>query len=138
MLSQAIGRRVTIVLAALLALPVIPFWAFGTTALTLGIGAFLMQFCVQGAWGVIPAHLNELSPAKHARRFRAWSISSAICWPPITRRCSASMAVALGSYAISLFARSGRGRAGDRGTSLRRRRSQRCRHAARDGSGART
>ncbi|HSZ89004.1 MAG TPA: MFS transporter [Acetobacteraceae bacterium] len=62
MLSQAIGRRVTIVLAALLALPVIPFWAFGTTALTLGIGAFLMQICVQGAWGVIPAHLNELSP----------------------------------------------------------------------------
>jgi SHS family lactate transporter-like MFS transporter len=63
MLSQRIGRRVTIVLAALLCLPVIPFWAFGSTALTLGIAAFLMQICVQGAWGVIPAHLNELSPA---------------------------------------------------------------------------
>jgi SHS family lactate transporter-like MFS transporter len=62
MLSQRIGRRVTIVLAALLSLPVIPFWAFGSTALTLGIAAFLMQICVQGAWGVIPAHLNELSP----------------------------------------------------------------------------
>jgi MFS transporter, SHS family, lactate transporter len=61
-LSQRIGRRTTIVLAALLSLPVLPFWAFGTTALTLGIGAFLMQICVQGAWGVIPAHLNELSP----------------------------------------------------------------------------
>jgi MFS transporter, SHS family, lactate transporter len=61
-LSQRIGRRATIVLAALLALPVIPFWAFGTTPLVLGIGAFLMQVCVQGAWGVIPAHLNELSP----------------------------------------------------------------------------
>jgi SHS family lactate transporter-like MFS transporter len=63
MLSQRIGRRVTIVLAALLSLPVLPFWAFGSTALTLGIAAFLMQVCVQGAWGVIPAHLNELSPA---------------------------------------------------------------------------
>ena len=61
-LSQRIGRRVTIVLAALLSLPVLPLWAFGETALTLGIGAFLMQICVQGAWGVIPAHLNELSP----------------------------------------------------------------------------
>ncbi len=62
MLSQVIGRRVTIVIAALLSLPVLPLWAFGTTPLTLGIGAFLMQICVQGAWGVIPAHLNELSP----------------------------------------------------------------------------
>ena len=62
MLSQRIGRRVTIVIAALLSLPVLPLWAFGDTALTLGIGAFLMQICVQGAWGVIPAHLNELSP----------------------------------------------------------------------------
>jgi len=62
MLSQRIGRRITIVLAALLCLPVIPFWAFGSTALTLGIAAFFMQICVQGAWGVIPAHLNELSP----------------------------------------------------------------------------
>jgi SHS family lactate transporter-like MFS transporter len=62
MLSQRIGRRVTIVLAALLCLPVIPFWAFGTTPVILGIGAFFMQICVQGAWGVIPAHLNELSP----------------------------------------------------------------------------
>jgi SHS family lactate transporter-like MFS transporter len=61
-LSQRIGRRFAIVLAVLLSLPVIPFWAFGSTALTLGIGAFLMQICVQGAWGVIPAHLNELSP----------------------------------------------------------------------------
>jgi SHS family lactate transporter-like MFS transporter len=61
-LSQRIGRRVTIVLAALLSLLVLPLWAFGDTALMLGIGAFLMQICVQGAWGVIPAHLNELSP----------------------------------------------------------------------------
>jgi SHS family lactate transporter-like MFS transporter len=61
-LSERIGRRRAIMGAALLALPVIPFWAFGNTPLILGIGAFLMQVAVQGAWGVIPVHLNELSP----------------------------------------------------------------------------
>jgi MFS transporter, SHS family, lactate transporter len=61
-LSERIGRRRAIVFAALLALPVIPFWAFGSTPVVLGIGAFLMQVSVQGAWGVIPVHLNELSP----------------------------------------------------------------------------
>jgi len=61
-LSERIGRRRAIIFAALLALPVIPFWAFGSTPLVLGIGAFLMQVSVQGAWGVIPVHLNELSP----------------------------------------------------------------------------
>jgi MFS transporter, SHS family, lactate transporter len=50
------------VLAALLTLPVIPLWAFATSVPMLALGAFLMQFFVQGAWGVIPAHLNELSP----------------------------------------------------------------------------
>jgi SHS family lactate transporter-like MFS transporter len=61
-LSQYVGRRVAIVTAALLSLPVLPLWAFAGTAFWLGLGAFLMQICVQGAWGVIPAHLNELSP----------------------------------------------------------------------------
>ena len=61
-LSERIGRRGAIMSAALLALPVIPFWAFGTTPVVLAIGAFLMQVSVQGAWGIIPVHLNELSP----------------------------------------------------------------------------
>src|SRR5262249_38974520 len=52
-----------IVLAALLAIPVSYLWAYSETATMLAVGAFLMQFFVQGAWGVIPAHLNELSPA---------------------------------------------------------------------------
>src|SRR5262245_25218431 len=64
MLSQRVGRRRAIVLAALLALPVIPVWAFGTSLVLLGLGAFLMQIAVQGAWGVVPVHLNELSPAE--------------------------------------------------------------------------
>jgi SHS family lactate transporter-like MFS transporter len=62
--SQRIGRRKAIIIAALLALPILPLWAFASTPITLGLGAFLMQIAVQGAWGVIPAHLNELSPAE--------------------------------------------------------------------------
>ena len=61
-LSQRIGRRRAIALAALLALPLIPVWAYGSGPVTVAVGAFLMQFAVQGAWGVVPAHLNELSP----------------------------------------------------------------------------
>jgi SHS family lactate transporter-like MFS transporter len=62
-LSQRIGRRYAIVIASVLALPIIPLWAFSVSPVWIGIGAVLMQLCVQGAWGVIPAHLNELSPA---------------------------------------------------------------------------
>ena len=61
-LSERIGRRRAIGLAALIALPIIPLWAFSATPLMLGLGAFLIQIAVQGAWGVVPAHLNELSP----------------------------------------------------------------------------
>ncbi|HTP76442.1 MAG TPA: MFS transporter [Rhizomicrobium sp.] len=61
--SQSFGRRRTIIVASLLAIPVAWLWAYSQTATMLAFGAFLMQFFVQGAWGVIPAHLNELSPA---------------------------------------------------------------------------
>ncbi|HEV7442102.1 MAG TPA: MFS transporter [Steroidobacteraceae bacterium] len=60
--SQASGRRRTIMIAAALSLPVAYLWAYSTTMTGLAVGAFLMQVCVQGAWGVIPAHLNEISP----------------------------------------------------------------------------
>lgn len=62
-ISQMIGRRRAIATACLLSLFILPLWAFGQSAGTIGFGAFLMQFFVQGAWGVIPVHLNELSPA---------------------------------------------------------------------------
>ncbi|HLY58972.1 MAG TPA: MFS transporter [Stellaceae bacterium] len=62
-ISEYIGRRHAIVIAALLALPIIPLWAYSTTPLMLGLGAFLMQISVQGAWGIVPVHLNELTPA---------------------------------------------------------------------------
>lgn len=60
--SQMLGRRRTIMAAALLSIPAVWLWAFAPSAVMLGIGAFIVQFFVQGAWGVIPAHLNELSP----------------------------------------------------------------------------
>ncbi len=63
LLSERWGRKRAIIAAALLALPVIPLWAYGHSAATLAVGAILMQFMVQGAWGVVPAYLTELSPA---------------------------------------------------------------------------
>src|SRR5262252_9762800 len=63
-LSERIGRRRSLVGATALALCVIPAWAFGKGLGVLAIGAFLMQVGVQGAWGIIPAHLNELSPGE--------------------------------------------------------------------------
>ncbi|WP_027796542.1 MFS transporter [Paraburkholderia acidipaludis] len=61
-ISERIGRRKAICIAALIALPVLPLWAFSSGPLLLALGAFLMQISVQGAWGVIPVHLNEISP----------------------------------------------------------------------------
>jgi SHS family lactate transporter-like MFS transporter len=61
-LSQRFGRRYTIAFCALMGLPIVPLFAYSRTAAMLCLGAFLMQFAVQGAWGVIPAHLTELSP----------------------------------------------------------------------------
>jgi MFS transporter, SHS family, lactate transporter len=62
-LSERWGRKRAIITAALLSIPVIPLWAYGHSAFALGSGAVLMQFMVQGAWGVVPAYLTELSPA---------------------------------------------------------------------------
>jgi SHS family lactate transporter-like MFS transporter len=61
-LSSRIGRRRGIVIAVLLSLVMIYPWAYSNTVVTLALGAFLMQFMVQGAWGIVPVHLNELSP----------------------------------------------------------------------------
>lgn len=62
LLSDRIGRRRAIVSALLLAVVLVPLWAYAPRTALLVAGAFLLQFCVQGAWGVIPAHLSELSP----------------------------------------------------------------------------
>ncbi|GGA76965.1 MFS transporter [Edaphobacter acidisoli] len=60
--SERMGRKGAIIAAALLALPMVPLWAWSHSVVLLGVGGFLMQFMVQGAWGIVPAHLNELSP----------------------------------------------------------------------------
>jgi MFS transporter, SHS family, lactate transporter len=61
-LSQRFGRRYTVVFCAVLGLPIVPLFAWSRTAALLCLGSFLMQVAVQGAWGVIPAHLTEMSP----------------------------------------------------------------------------
>jgi MFS transporter, SHS family, lactate transporter len=61
-LSSRIGRRKAIAIAAGLSLLIMPFWAYSLTPVALAVAAFVMQFMVQGAWGVVPVHLNELSP----------------------------------------------------------------------------
>jgi MFS transporter, SHS family, lactate transporter len=62
--SERIGRRHASIVALLICLVSMPLWAFGKTAFALAVGACLMQAGTQGAWGVIPAHINELSPPK--------------------------------------------------------------------------
>ena len=61
-LSEKIGRRWSMIAALGLALVALPAWAFATSLAMLAAGAFMMQFGVQGVFGVVPAHLNELSP----------------------------------------------------------------------------
>ena len=60
--SEKIGRVNAITIASLIALPALPLWAYSSTPTLLAVGAFVMQVAVQGAWGVVPAHLNELTP----------------------------------------------------------------------------
>jgi SHS family lactate transporter-like MFS transporter len=62
LLSDKIGRRRGMMIALALAMCVVPLWAYAPRTVWLVIGAFLLQFMVQGAWGVIPAHITELSP----------------------------------------------------------------------------
>ena len=69
MWSQRLGRRRTMIIAALLAIPVTYLWAYSSGAAMLAAGSFLMQFCVQGAWGVVPAYLIEISPPEARATF---------------------------------------------------------------------
>ncbi len=61
-LSQKWGRRRSIILTAVFGIILIPLWVFPPGFALLVIGGFAMQFMVQGAWGIVPVHLNELSP----------------------------------------------------------------------------
>ncbi|MGI8570372.1 MAG: MFS transporter [Methylocella sp.] len=104
-LSQRIGRRRAILIAALLTLPVIPVWAYGSGPVMLAVGAFLMQFAVQGAWGVVPAHLNELSPEDMRGTFPgfAYQIGNLLASANATLQAGIAQANG-GNYACALAA----------------------------------
>lgn len=68
-LSQVLGRRYTILIALILVLLLLPLWTFHSQALHLAIAAFFMQVAIQGAWGVVPVYLNELSPSSMRATF---------------------------------------------------------------------
>ena len=68
-LSQWIGRRRAICISAFMSCLMIPAWILPTTERSLSATGFFMQFFVQGAWGVIPIHLNELSPVAFRSSF---------------------------------------------------------------------
>ncbi|MGA3007809.1 MAG: MFS transporter [Opitutaceae bacterium] len=102
-LSQRFGRRRAIATASLLVLPMIPLWLGATSAAGLACGAFLMQFAVQGAWGVVPAHLNELSPAAVRGTFPGFAYQLG----NLFASCNATLQVVLahhhgGNYAFAL------------------------------------
>jgi SHS family lactate transporter-like MFS transporter len=73
--SERIGRRRAIVIAVLASMPLIPLWLYSRSIVMLALGGFLMQFMVQGAWGVIPAHLNEFPHRRCGARSRDWRIN---------------------------------------------------------------
>ena len=96
-LSERIGRRRAIVLAALLSLPIAPLWAMAGTPVSLAVTAFLMQVMVQGAWGVIPAHLNELSPPEARATFPGFVYQLGNLFAAINAPLQSSIAERLGN-----------------------------------------
>jgi SHS family lactate transporter-like MFS transporter len=101
-ISQYFGRRYTIIAGALLSLAILPLWAYSTSAVMLAVGAFLMQFFVQGCWGVIPAHLNELSPPEARATFPGFVYQLGNLLASCNAILQPWLAVKLGSYAIAL------------------------------------
>src|ERR1700733_2433402 len=102
-LSELYGRRRIIIIAAVLSLFVLPLWAFSTSAVWLAAGAFLMQIAVQGAWGVIPVHLNELSPDDARGTFPGFVYQLGNLIASVNATLQATIAVSYGGdYALAL------------------------------------
>jgi SHS family lactate transporter-like MFS transporter len=101
-LSQRFGRRYTLIAGALISLAAIPLWAYSATPVMLALGAFIMQFFVQGCWGVIPAHLNELSPPEARATFPGVVYQLGNLFAAYNLPLQAGLAVSYGSYAIAL------------------------------------
>jgi SHS family lactate transporter-like MFS transporter len=107
-LSEHFGRRRIIIIAAVLSLVVLPLWAFSTSAVWLAVGAFLMQVTVQGAWGVIPVHLNELSPDDARGTFPGFVYQLGNLIASVNATLQAGIAVHYGgNYAFALAAVAG-------------------------------
>ena len=111
--SEKIGRVNAITVAALIALPALPLWAYSSTPVLLAVGAFVMQIAVQGAWGVIPAHLNELSPGAVRATLPAFVYQAGNFLASYNGPFQAQIAEANGGD-YSLRARAGRRRRRDR------------------------
>jgi SHS family lactate transporter-like MFS transporter len=106
--SEQLGRRRAIVTAALLTLPVIPLWAFSNNVVLLSVGAFLLQFFVQGAWGVIPVHLNELSPDSLRGTFPGFTYQLGNFFASKNGTIQAALAVSYGNnYGLALAVTAG-------------------------------
>jgi SHS family lactate transporter-like MFS transporter len=106
-ISEKIGRVNAITVATLIALPALPLWAFSTTPMMLAAGAFVMQIAVQGAWGVVPAHLNELSPGAVRATLPAFVYQAGNFLASYNGPFQAKLAEASGgdySYALALVA----------------------------------
>ena len=107
-LSERFGRRRIIIITASLSLFVLPLWAFSTSVVWLAVGAFLMQVMVQGAWGVIPVHLNELSPDDARGTFPGFVYQLGNLIASVNATLQAGIAVRYGgNYAIALAAVAG-------------------------------
>ncbi len=108
--SDQWGRRRTIIIAFVLGVLVVPLWAYAPNQTLLVVGAFLMQFMVQGAWGVIPAHLAELSPDSVRGLLPGFAyqtagiIASSVVYIEAVYAQKTSYATAMALTAISVFA----------------------------------
>jgi SHS family lactate transporter-like MFS transporter len=107
-MSERFGRRRIIIIAAVLSLAVLPLWAFASNIVLLAAGAFLMQVMVQGAWGVIPVHLNELSPDDARGTFPGFVYQLGNLIASVNATLQAGIAAHYGgNYAIALAAVAG-------------------------------
>jgi SHS family lactate transporter-like MFS transporter len=103
-LSERFGRKRAIITAALLTLPMIPLYAYSHSLAMLALGAFLMQFMVQGAWGVVPAYLSELSPGPVRATFPGLAYQLGNLLTSRNSVLQASIAERIGSFAPVLGA----------------------------------
>ena len=107
--SDRIGRRRAMITALGMAILLIPLWAYSPSVPLLYIGAFLMQFMVQGAWGVIPAHLSELSPDSVRGFLPGFAyqcgvlLSSSVVWIQAIYAQRTSYAAAMAFTAVTVF-----------------------------------